>query len=178
MSHFQKYIIYIHKWLIISKIKLCVIGNYFWWWMKWWWGNTPPPSATPMFTRLHSDPWHYHDASSEHNTPQHNTNKLIECTAWMQHPHTYTMQIGCATLYICRLYSRHTPLTKKPKTYRKKFGFGTPRIDLGSVLLWGGSSQIGGVTLPLQIYDTKTDTKTDITTQKTDTFVSNLPKND
>lgn len=92
----------------------------------------------------------------------------------MQQPHTYTMQIGCATLYICRTCDGHTPHTKKPKTYRKKFGFGTPRIGMESVLLWGGSSQIGGVTLHLQICDIKTDTGT----LKTDTFVSNLPKKD
>lgn len=49
---------------------------------------------------------------------------------------------------------------------------------MGSVFLWGWCSQIGGVTFHLQIYDIKTDTKTDIVVLKTDTFVSNLAKND
>ena len=71
------------------------------------------------------------------------------------------MQNDSSTLHTCRLYSSPTPHTKKPKIYRKKFGFGTPRIGLGSIFLWGGSSQIGGVTFHLQIYDIKTDTKPD-----------------
>ena len=88
------------------------------------------------------------------------------------------MQNDSSTLHTCRLYSSPTPHTKKPKIYRKKFGFGTPRIGLGSIFLWGGSSQIGGVTFHLQIYDIKTDTKPDTRVLKTDTFVSNLAKND